>query len=183
MDPAELSPKAGGGESAAAEELIRRVEELEAAAALLRGEDAAEAAAHGLWQELDAERPRPPPSGGRLHPIPPPPHPAVGMSSSPSPPAPGSPPGSARLRAGSSSPAPLSPPRRVVVTIRPRLADRDAFEERGDVFLHPRSPPKGKNIARCMICWRRERTCTVASARQKCFCLVLLGSVYGCWCF
>ena len=42
---------------AAAEELIRRVEELEAAAALLRGEkEAAEAAAHGLRQELDAER-------------------------------------------------------------------------------------------------------------------------------
>ena len=45
----ELSPKAGGGEPAAAEELIRQVEELEAAAALLRGEkEAAEAAAHGL---------------------------------------------------------------------------------------------------------------------------------------
>jgi len=82
MDPAELSPKAGGGEPAAAEELIRRVEELEAAA-------------HGMRQELDAERARPPPSGGRLLPISPPPHPAVGMSSSPSLPAPVSSPGSA----------------------------------------------------------------------------------------
>ena len=52
----ELSPKAGGGEPAA-EELIRRVEELEAAAAALRGEkEAAEEAARGLLQELDAER-------------------------------------------------------------------------------------------------------------------------------
>ncbi|XP_025794419.1 uncharacterized protein LOC112874985 isoform X2 [Panicum hallii] len=51
----ELSPKAGGGE--AAEELIRRVEELEAAAARMRGEkEAAEEAARGLRQELDAER-------------------------------------------------------------------------------------------------------------------------------
>ena len=42
---------------AAAEELIRRVEELEAAAAALRGEkEAAEEAARGLLQELDAER-------------------------------------------------------------------------------------------------------------------------------
>ncbi|XP_022678867.1 uncharacterized protein LOC101757414 isoform X2 [Setaria italica] len=56
----ELSPKAGGGEPAAAaeaEELIRRVEELEAAAVRLRGEkEAAEEAARGLQQELDAER-------------------------------------------------------------------------------------------------------------------------------
>lgn len=57
----ELSPKAGGGEPAAAaaaeEELIRRVEELEAAAARLRGEkEAAEEAARELRQELDAER-------------------------------------------------------------------------------------------------------------------------------
>nr|ACG38275.1 hypothetical protein [Zea mays] len=55
----ELSPKAGPGarEAAAAEELIRRVEELEAAAARLRGEkEAAEDAARGLRQELDAER-------------------------------------------------------------------------------------------------------------------------------
>ncbi|CAL4944773.1 unnamed protein product [Urochloa decumbens] len=58
----ELSPKAGGGEPAAAagvgaEELIRRVEELEAAAARLRGEkEAAEEAARGLRQDLDAER-------------------------------------------------------------------------------------------------------------------------------
>ena len=54
----ELSPKAGGGDPvAAAEELIRRVEELEAAAAALRGEkEAAEEAARGLLQELDAER-------------------------------------------------------------------------------------------------------------------------------
>ena len=80
-----------------------------------------------------------------------------------------SPPGSARLRAGSSSPAPLS-----------SAPDRDALEERGDVFLHLLSPPKGKSIARCMICWRRSRTRTVTSARQKCFCLVLLGSVLTC---
>ncbi|KAL6636786.1 hypothetical protein ACP70R_024358 [Stipagrostis hirtigluma subsp. patula] len=55
----ELSPKAGdgGGEQAAAEELIRRVEELEAAAARLRAErEAAEEAARGLQAELDAER-------------------------------------------------------------------------------------------------------------------------------
>ena len=53
----ELPPKAGGGEPAAAEELIRRVEELEAAAARLRGEkEAAEEAARGLRQDLDAER-------------------------------------------------------------------------------------------------------------------------------
>ncbi|RLN19602.1 myosin-binding protein 7 isoform X1 [Panicum miliaceum] len=54
----ELSPKAGGGEAPpAAEELIRRVEELEAAAARMRGEkEAAEEAARGLRQELDAER-------------------------------------------------------------------------------------------------------------------------------
>ncbi|KAG2545369.1 myosin-binding protein 7-like [Panicum virgatum] len=54
----ELSPKAGGGDPvAAAEELIRRVEELEAAAAALRGEkEAAEEEARGLLQELDAER-------------------------------------------------------------------------------------------------------------------------------
>ncbi|CAN6322356.1 unnamed protein product [Urochloa humidicola] len=55
----ELSPKAGGGEPAAAaeEELIRRVVELEAAAARLRGEkEAAEEAARGLRQDLDAER-------------------------------------------------------------------------------------------------------------------------------
>lgn len=56
----ELSPKAGGGEPPpppAEEELIRRVEELEAAAARMRGEkEAAEAAARGLQQELDAER-------------------------------------------------------------------------------------------------------------------------------
>ncbi|RLN42283.1 hypothetical protein C2845_PM01G24140 [Panicum miliaceum] len=57
----ELSPKAGGGGPAAAaaaeEELIRRVEELEAAAARMRGEkEAAEEAARGLRQELDAER-------------------------------------------------------------------------------------------------------------------------------
>ncbi|CAN6297518.1 unnamed protein product [Urochloa humidicola] len=58
----ELSPKAGGGEPAAAageglEELIRRVEELEAAAARMRGEkEAAEEAARGLRQDLDAER-------------------------------------------------------------------------------------------------------------------------------
>ncbi|CAN6314963.1 unnamed protein product [Urochloa humidicola] len=60
----ELSPKAGEGEQAAAagagagvEELIRRVEELEAAAARLRGEkEAAEEAARGLRQDLDAER-------------------------------------------------------------------------------------------------------------------------------
>ncbi|OQU90861.1 hypothetical protein SORBI_3001G063100 [Sorghum bicolor] len=55
----ELSPKAGPGPGPgeAAEELIRRVEELEAAAARLRGEkEAAEDAARGLRQELDAER-------------------------------------------------------------------------------------------------------------------------------
>ncbi|CAD6206968.1 unnamed protein product [Miscanthus lutarioriparius] len=54
----ELSPKAGPGTGeAAAEELIRRVEELEAAAERLRGEkEAAEEAAQGLRQELDAER-------------------------------------------------------------------------------------------------------------------------------
>ncbi|OEL35030.1 hypothetical protein BAE44_0003950, partial [Dichanthelium oligosanthes] len=54
----ELSPKAGGGEPAAAEqELIRRVEELEAAAARLRGEkEAAEEAARGLRGDLEAER-------------------------------------------------------------------------------------------------------------------------------
>jgi hypothetical protein len=54
----ELSPKAGpGAGEAAEEELIRRVEELEAAAARLRGEkEAAEEAARGLRQELDAER-------------------------------------------------------------------------------------------------------------------------------
>nr|CAB3497929.1 unnamed protein product [Digitaria exilis] len=52
----ELSPKAGGG-GPAEEELIRRVEELEAAAARLMGEkEAAEEAARGLRQELDAER-------------------------------------------------------------------------------------------------------------------------------
>ncbi|KAJ1293280.1 hypothetical protein BS78_01G055600 [Paspalum vaginatum] len=51
----ELSPKAGGGEPA--EELVRRVEELEAAAARLRGEkEAAEEAARGLQRDLDAER-------------------------------------------------------------------------------------------------------------------------------
>jgi hypothetical protein len=54
----ELSPKSGpGAGEAAAEGLIRRVEELEAAAARLRGEkEAAEDAARGLRQELDAER-------------------------------------------------------------------------------------------------------------------------------
>ncbi|KAF8659341.1 hypothetical protein HU200_058545 [Digitaria exilis] len=53
----ELSPKAGVGAAAAEEELIRRVEELEAAAARLMGEkEAAEEAARGLRQELDAER-------------------------------------------------------------------------------------------------------------------------------
>ncbi|XP_066332619.1 myosin-binding protein 7-like [Miscanthus floridulus] len=56
----ELSPKAGpgpGAGEAAEEELIRRVEELEAAAARLRGEkEAAEEAARGLRLELDAER-------------------------------------------------------------------------------------------------------------------------------
>ncbi|XP_062212641.1 myosin-binding protein 7-like [Phragmites australis] len=51
----ELSPKAGAGGGEA--ELIRRVEELEAAAARMRGEkEAAEEAARGLQQELDAER-------------------------------------------------------------------------------------------------------------------------------
>ncbi|KAF0912109.1 hypothetical protein E2562_013005 [Oryza meyeriana var. granulata] len=50
----ELSPKAGGGE---APELIRRLEELEEAAARLRGEkEAAEEAARGLQADLEAER-------------------------------------------------------------------------------------------------------------------------------
>ncbi|XP_062214375.1 myosin-binding protein 7-like [Phragmites australis] len=53
----ELSPKAWAGAGEAAAELIRRVEELEAAAARMRGEkEAAEEAARGLQQELDAER-------------------------------------------------------------------------------------------------------------------------------
>ncbi|KAL6893931.1 hypothetical protein ACP4OV_008029 [Aristida adscensionis] len=53
----ELSPKAGAGGDAAAEELIRRVAELEAAAARLREEkEAAEEAARGLQADLDAER-------------------------------------------------------------------------------------------------------------------------------
>uniref|UniRef100_A0A0D9VZZ4 GTD-binding domain-containing protein n=1 Tax=Leersia perrieri TaxID=77586 RepID=A0A0D9VZZ4_9ORYZ len=52
----ELSPKAvGGGEAPA--DLIRRLEELEEAAARLRGEkEAAEEAARGLQAELEAER-------------------------------------------------------------------------------------------------------------------------------
>uniref|UniRef100_A0ACD6A1G7 Uncharacterized protein n=1 Tax=Avena sativa TaxID=4498 RepID=A0ACD6A1G7_AVESA len=50
----EASPRAAGGEAA---ELIRRVEELEAAAARLRGEkEAAEESARGLQGELEAER-------------------------------------------------------------------------------------------------------------------------------
>uniref|UniRef100_A0ACD5WCM5 Uncharacterized protein n=1 Tax=Avena sativa TaxID=4498 RepID=A0ACD5WCM5_AVESA len=50
----EPSPRAAGGEVA---ELIRRVEELEAAAARLRGEkEAAEESARGLQGELEAER-------------------------------------------------------------------------------------------------------------------------------
>ncbi|TVU44693.1 hypothetical protein EJB05_04142 [Eragrostis curvula] len=53
----ELSPKAAGGGDDAAEELIRRVAELEAAAARLMGEkEAAEEAARALQEELDAER-------------------------------------------------------------------------------------------------------------------------------
>lgn len=58
--PELLSPKAAVGSGVAAEaesELIRRVEELEAAAARLRGEkEAAEEAARALQEELDAER-------------------------------------------------------------------------------------------------------------------------------
>lgn len=50
----ELSPRAAGGEAA---ELIRRVEELESAAARLRGEkEALEDSARGLQGELEAER-------------------------------------------------------------------------------------------------------------------------------
>ncbi|KAK3149117.1 hypothetical protein QOZ80_3AG0213200 [Eleusine coracana subsp. coracana] len=55
--PELLSPKAAPGGEDAAPELIRRVEELEAAAARMRGEkEAAEAAARALQEELDAER-------------------------------------------------------------------------------------------------------------------------------
>jgi hypothetical protein len=56
--PELLSPKApGDGDAEAEAELIRRVEELEAAAARLRGEkEAAEGAARAMQEELDAER-------------------------------------------------------------------------------------------------------------------------------
>jgi len=69
---------------------------------------------------------------------------------------------SSRRPAGPPRDRPPPPP---LVRSRFLLCRPDAFEERGDVFLHPLSPPKGKCIARCMVCWRRERTCIVASAR------------------
>jgi len=58
----EIAKRAASGGTVAAE--ARRVEDLGGEVAV--GEkEAAEAAAHGLRQELDAEWPRPPLSGGR----------------------------------------------------------------------------------------------------------------------
>jgi hypothetical protein len=63
----------------------------------------------------------------------------------------------------------------------PRVARPTCFafacEERGSVYLHLLSPEKELCIPFCISCWRRKPEGTVASGRQKCFCLPLLDSV------
>ena len=69
-------------------------------------------------------------------------------------------------------PAPVEKGAAVRALARPRSRaapppSPNAFEERGDIFLHPLSLLCVKCIARCLFCWRRHRACTVPSARQK----------------
>jgi hypothetical protein len=92
---------------------------------------------------------------------------------------------SVSLPCGAGVPPPRLAPRprphaRLPPSPRARLAHSspahaDAFE--GDVILHLLSLPKAIYLAVCLLCWRGFATCTVADARQKCFCIVLLDSV------